>query len=103
MGGALVHPYFANTSSACHLTENGWTPSRHVLKIVLVFACNVTAYNLVLVLVLPCSVTANIEAPHQKGNNREAPLQKSNLSLRVSHMDYGIHTVKRDGPWFLRT
>ena len=47
------------------------------------------------------------------------PLQKSNPSLRVSHMDYGIHTVtrglrvshmdygihtvKRDDPWYQRT
>ena len=35
--------------------------------------------------------------------NSEAPFQKSNPSLRVSHMDYGIHTVKHGDPWCLRT
>jgi hypothetical protein len=43
----------------------------------------------------PLQRYCNIEAPHQKGNNCEAPRQKGNPSLRVSHMDYGIHTVTR--------
>ena len=65
--------------------------SRHVL----VLACSVTAYGDTLQRPAPS------EAPHQKGNNYEAPPPEE--YLRVQHMDYGIHTVKRGGQWCLRT
>ena len=86
MGGALVHTYFANTSSACHLKENGWTQRRDTFS----YSPAALLHTAIL-----CSVLHPAKPPHQKGNNSEAPHQKGNNSERFTHGLWNLHCETR--------